>query len=365
MKILFDHQIFIDQEYGGISRYFSELLRGLKKSNKANKLSLLFSNNQHLQELTDIRPIPFFSGKIISGKGIFLRTMNRLFSILSLLSKNFDIFHPTNYDPYFLKYIGRKPYILTVYDLIQEKFAKDFPDYAGKILNNKKITIENATHIIAISESTKNDIIDIYKITEDKITTIHLASSLEKNIKIEAIDVPAKYLLYVGNRERHKNFIFFIKAIATVLKNNKISLICAGGGKFDEKTIELLNNLNIYDLVLQVPINESKLAFLYQNAICFVFPSLYEGFGLPILEAMSMGCPVIASNTSSLPEVGGNAALYFDPNDEKSIQNISNNIINNSNLRVEMKIAGLEQIKLFSWDKTVKETIDVYNKIKY
>jgi glycosyltransferase involved in cell wall biosynthesis len=291
----------------------------------------------------------------------FLR--NQKNSELMLKKQNFDIFHPTYYNPYFLKYIKTKPYVLTVYDMIHERFPDMFKGDTTAI--QKKKVIESATKIIAISDNTKTDIIHFYNVDPLKIEVIPLATSLQINIPDNPLNLPHKYILFVGNRGTYKNFTFFINSISSLLREEKdLFLICAGGGVFSEYEIRLLDALMIKRKVLYYPIvNDSTLSQLYRKAILFVFPSLYEGFGIPVLEAFSCGCPVAAGNCSSLPEVGGDAAKYFDPNNSASIQKVVQDIMHNDLVQDSLRARGYERLKCFSWEKTALHTKKVYDNL--
>ena len=377
MKILYDHQIFTRQNYGGISRYFCELidqfsqnpdlnvtiaLRASYNENLCNQPSLnpYWSNKSHLLSSSQI--IPYIQ------KNIHINLLKRLHinqseSVRLLKKQDFDIFHPTEYNPYFLKHLQKKPYVLTVYDMIHELFPEKVKKDNTAIQKTK--IIEGATKIIAISDNTKTDIIRFYDIEPQKIEVIHLATSLQKYTPDISLNLPQKYILFVGNRGFYKNFTFFLNSISSLLNDEKdLCLICAGGGVFSYNEIHLLNDLNIKNRVIHYPIvNDSTLSQLYRKAILFVFPSLYEGFGVPVLEAFSCGCPVAASNCSSIPEVGGEAMNYFDPNNSDSIQKGVEEIVHNHSLQDSMRIKGYQRLELFSWEKTALNTKKVYDNL--
>jgi len=365
MKVLFDHQIFTAQRYGGISRYFFELLRKFELAKDIDThVPLLMSNNHYFPSNHSFIFKFFFMKSEFKGKQRIISLINKLNTIWYLKNKKFDIFHPTYYDPYFLKYINNVPYVLTVYDMTHEKFDYMFTsnDTTSK---NKRILVEKACKIISISESTKRDIIEIYGIDESKIEVVYLGNSLaySQDVFIN-IDIPKKYILFVGSRRRYKNFDKFVSSISEVLINDKeLSLLCAGGGKFDSNEINSFSNLNITGQVFQYDLNDDNLAYFYKHAELFVFPSLYEGFGIPILEAFACGCPLVCSNTSSLPEIAGNAAQYFNPNDEISIRDAMLNVLNDKKLRDRLIQDGIERLNFFSWEKTAIQTEEIYKSI--
>ncbi|MEK7699067.1 MAG: glycosyltransferase family 1 protein [Planctomycetota bacterium] len=368
MKILYDHQIFIYQDFGGISRYFYELMNAFEKDKDIGfDLALAYSNNHYIEKARFVKSKPLFKTRKFKGKNRLLHYLNMRGERKLLLGKDFDIFHPTYFNPYFLDYLGDKPFVLTIYDMVYELFPQIYSprDKTGVY---KKLLAPKATKIIAISENTKRDIMKLFGIKEDKIEVIYLANSLCANAikkgKGVASELPQKYLLFVGNRRVYKNFDTFIESISPLLRDDKdLHLICAGGGKFTPSEIAGLEKLGVIHKVTQRPFDDNQLAQLYLNALAFVFPSLYEGFGIPILEAFACGCPVITSNISSLPEVAGNAAEYFDPADKMSILSAVKKVIYNHGLRSELKGKGYERLKGFSWEKTANNTKKLYQSI--
>lgn len=370
MKILYDHQIFTIQKYGGASQYFIELYSHLLTMDTIQpEISVIYTENSYYRELfhqRSILPDKTILGKYMNfGKYIIINKINEYNSIKRITKGDFDIFHPTYYDPYFLKYLKTKPYVLTVYDMIHELFPDMFK--GNRISAQKKNVIDCATKIIAISENTRTDIIRFYDIDPNKIEVIPLATSLHMQNPDSSLNLPQKYILFVGNRWSYKNFNFFINSISSLLYEEKdLFMICAGGDVFSDAELSLLDDLKIRKKVLHVTINtERTLSQLYKKATLFVFPSLYEGFGIPVLEAFSCGCPVAASNCSSLPEVGGDTVNYFDPYNSTSIKNVVEDIVHNKAVQDSLRIRGYQRLKLFSWDKTALKTKKVYDNLLY
>jgi glycosyltransferase involved in cell wall biosynthesis len=386
MKILYDYQTFQNQRFGGISRYFFELITRFQRSGEVEaSLPIKFSNNEYLRGIAledgPVRPIPNFMGKQnFHGKGKLERLRNiiapkhdraganRKLSLHSIAGGDFDIFHPTYYDDYYLETLNGKPFVLTVYDLIYEMFPSEFSTKGSKmVLSGKKKVIPRAARIIAISESTKKDLVKIYGIDQKRVKVIHLACSLpQANPKTEPLlrkRLPETYLLFVGTRTLYKNFTFFIESITEMLLNNPALKVVCTGESFDSEEKKFIARHGLNDSVIQVFAGESELGYLYENAVAFVFPSLYEGFGIPVLEAFSRRCPAILSNTSSLPEVGGDAAEYFDPSDAASIRNAVAKVISSEALRSELKEKGEKRIREFSWEKTLEKTKLLYEDV--
>lgn len=372
MKVLFDPQIFNDQFYGGISRYYSEIYNQIKNQNLTIlELPIFYSENIHLNEkkilnekLNSIEKFciknNFFKRKIIRR----LKRKNLKYTNLTLSKQDFDVLVPTYYNPYFLENIGNKPFVLTVYDMIHEIF----PHYFGendKISEWKKILFPKATKIIAVSQNTKKDILKFFpEINPDKIHVIYHGYS-EMEDKSTNIKLPEKYILYVGNRENYKNFIFFAKSIENLLKKEKdLNVFCAGGTPFYDEEINLFESMGLKERFIQYRFQDYELAQIYQKALCFVFPSMYEGFGIPVLEAMANSCPIILAKHSSFPEVAGDAGIYFDLNDSEDLATNIEKTINDKDFRNEIIEKGIENVKRFTWENAANECFKVYQLAK-
>ena len=363
MNVLYDHQTFSLQTYGGISRYHTELIANINLSvkNKAT-LSLLFSNNNHLEEARLLKR-NFFANSDFPKKRELMYKLNKIYSELILCRNNFDIFHATDYDVYFLDYLKDKPFVVTLHDMIHERFMGRYDELkdVSEVIKNKRLLAHRADAVIAVSESTKKDIVDLLNIDPAKIHVVHLASSFKPQLKISASAQTEPYLLYVGKRGAYKNFAYLLESITPLLKSNRLTLRCAGGGAFTPEEKVLIRQLNVEQHLDYRGVNNDKdLQSLYQAALAFIFPSLYEGFGIPVLEAFSCKCPCILSNSGSLPEVGGNAAVYFDPTDQESIYRAVQQVITDSDLRCDLVTKGDRRLQNFSWNRTVNKTLEVY-----
>ncbi|WP_306457326.1 glycosyltransferase family 4 protein [Leptospira kmetyi] len=387
MKVLYDHQIFSLQSFGGISRYFYKIMTGLEKNFRVDvKHSVLYSSNEYLKDRNlfplkkeysyqDWFPSIRFRGmhrifRLLQRSGLLPDPQREMVSLIKkeIANEDFDLFHPTYYSPYFLKDLSyrRKPYILTVYDLIHEKFPDYFPD-AQEIIESKRIVIEKADSIIAISHNTKVDLLKYYNISESKIQVIHLGTSfISGSSNVPKPDLLKKnYLLFTGNRSYYKNFSFFLRSIKSIFQEfPEIQLYCVGGGAFNKEEMQLIRELGLSERVVHFRFeNDEELAEYYRNALLFVFPSRYEGFGIPLLEAFSCECPVACSNTSSFPEVAGDAAFYFDPDRSDSIYTALRTAVMEPERRQEMVRNGKAQLAKFSWEKATKQTYELYQSI--
>jgi glycosyltransferase involved in cell wall biosynthesis len=367
--ILFDNQIFDNQEFGGISRYFTELITGI--NNDENYLALpksFYSKNSYLvnAELTELNW--FRNSKPFRGKARIEKSLRNILNerIIKRLKNNiFDVFHPTYYDPYFTNYISeRKPFVLTVHDMIHEQYYDHLYNRSHTETLNKAILLPKAAHIIAVSQFTKDSILSFYpEIDPNRISVIYHGSRLGLT-DIKFTQLPERYLLFVGLRKHYKNFQWLTNSLNDTLKENKLILLCAGGPPFDYEEQQTINNLGLREYVYHKKINtENELASIYKNAICLIFPSLIEGFGLPIIEAFGCRCPVLASNTGSLPEIAGDAALMFESKNDVDLKNKINQLINDESLRKALIQKGSSRSLEFTWDSSIKGHLKVYNSV--
>lgn len=361
MKILFDHQAFTIQEYGGISRYFYELTAQFQSlPEMAVYNSLLFSNNEYIRESKIIQSTSFFKSIKLQRKIETMNLLNEVRSKTIYRQDNFDVFHPTYYDPYYLNIKSKKPIVITFHDIIHEKYKTD----DRRTLTHKRQTLNRADSIIAVSSSSKNDLVEYYGIPIEKVSVIHLASSITSSSKVIGEMKDEDYLLFVGGRNDYKNFMFFVTSVAPLLlKKSDLYLYCVGGGKFTKEEHSLFKELKIQNRIKFFPGTDDNLRKYYSNALAFFFPSVYEGFGIPLLEAMNCGCPIGASETSSLPEVAGNAALYFNPINKDSILSVAETLVSQQPIRTNLIQNGFDRAKEFSWQQTARLTKEVYSKL--
>ncbi|MFT3795768.1 glycosyltransferase family 4 protein [Flavobacterium sp.] len=370
MKIILDPQTYNEQKFGGISRYYTEIYVALRgKKDVEIECPIVFSENLHLKEYGLFRN---FRNAIANSK-LFgrkkrkkiadnYRKQNVEKTKKVLRNQDFDLFVPTYYSPYFLESLGNKPFVLTVYDMIHEVLPQYF-GFDTTTVPNKKLLMEKATRIIAISESTKKDILRFYPhIDANKIDIVYLSQSIKFDPNV-SLDLPRNYILFVGNRTIYKNFTFFIRSVAPLLRENpELFVVCAGGNGFEPEEKTLLHELGISNQVKQQNFEDNELATYYSKAKCFVFPSEYEGFGIPVLEAMACGCPVVLANHSSFPEVAGEAGVYFELNNAADLKHKVAELLQNDNLRNDYVQKGLAQAQKFSWQKTAEECLKVYQK---
>lgn len=367
MKIAYDPQIFSAQVYGGVSRYFCEIASRIARQ-PGVQVSIIAP--MYINAYLDDVPRGLVSG-FRAPRAIYLRLLLRGLGMLigdgMLRATTPDIVHETYYFPFRLG-PRRTRRVLTIYDMIHEKFASDIP-HADKTARYKALAAERADHVICISESTRRDAIEILGLPPDKTSVIYLGVDLmiPDGVSAEKLALPTSqpYLLYVGNRGGYKNFLRLVEAYATSpLLKTGYRLICFGGGAFRQDERETMAKLGLYgDQVLQLAGDDQVLGRLYEQASAFVYPSLYEGFGIPPLEAMAHDCPVVCSNTSSIPEVVADAGEYFSPDDVESMRAAIERVVESGSRREALVANGRARLKHFSWDRCATETLDVYGRL--
>ena len=289
------------------------------------------------------------------------KTLIKHISYKAIKFDEYDIFHPTYFNPYFLKTVKKrqKPFVLTVHDMTFERYPQDVLIY-DRTIPHKRLLINEADHIIAVSENTKRDIVELIGTDPSKITVVHHGYRPIAEPSAQLFD---RYVLYVGERKGYKNFLPWLSAIRPLFNlDPNLKVVCTGT-PFSSAEIKLFKKWNIANRLVHISANDAQMASLYKHALCFVFPSHYEGFGIPILEAFANGCPVCLSNASSFPEVAGDAALFFNPNDAQSMQDTLKEVLVSSALREELARKGTMRSKEFSLERMVEQTCSVYRKL--
>jgi glycosyltransferase involved in cell wall biosynthesis len=354
VRVLYTYDIFTKQAYGGISRYIMELVRHAPASVDPRVFAGMHINSYavgHAVSGVRVRDVAHTGG-------IRDRVSRAAQSVYSCLSRP-DVIHKTYYGP---EEKGRKaPLILTVYDMIHERFPEQYRD-SGALSALKLSNCKSADRIIAISESTRQDLIEYFGIPAAKIEVVYLAAN---GLDAHALSAPLEqnlrpYILFVGARGGYKNFDSLLAAFATSRRlRADTNLVCFGGGAPSAAERQRLNDLGVSDCVRFTGGDDKQLSLLYRNARLLVYPSLYEGFGLPVLEAMQQECPVMCYRSSSLPEVAGTAAEYIDPDFSEQLEAL---VFDDSRLE-QLKAQGLLQSRKFSWDKCAEETAALYRSV--
>ncbi|HYW21519.1 MAG TPA: glycosyltransferase family 1 protein [Nodularia sp. (in: cyanobacteria)] len=362
MQIFYDGEIYIRQSLGGINRYFYNLISRLP-SEYEPIITSLKSYENNLPSHPNLTLHSYNRFGIKPGRLSFALEPY-YFGLLEKVS-NYQIFHPTYHYLLTREKLRKrkKPIVLTVYDLLQEVLP-ELIDPTGKETDFKKSAILAADVIICISESTKRDLLHYYPVSEEKVFVTHLATELNISLNSESPLPPSPYILYVGSRHGHKNFDRLLLAFSNLIKKDTNIKLCVVSHPFSDEENKRIFSLHLNEHIHLISwVDDSYLVKLYKNCLCFVYPSLYEGFGIPPLEAMICQAPVIASNTSSIPEVVGDAGLLFNPLSTDELTDRLLFLLDNSIVRQNLITRGLQQVKKFSWDKTVQQTVSIYNSL--
>lgn len=388
MNLFIDGLIFGRQRWGGISRMWEALLNRLPRHveniqlliparHKNPSLKRLLAsqneNNPPFAIKTDFFHWPVRWFEPVSIRGFILKSL--------YLSHNVDIFHSTYFSTVSTH---RAKKVATVYDMIPELFQRtDGSKWVEKEIAKKRETLLNADKVIAISHHTKNDLIRIYpEVPPEKIEVIHLGLFSDINSgkapagisappafeeTLHMLDLaehpgiqPGNYFLYVGNRRGYKNFDILIQWAASQSGGKEAVFLCVGGEDATREK-EALARRGLNQFIFTGYADDCLLTALYRNAAAFLCPSRYEGFGLPVLEAMENGCPVVCANTSSLPEVGGDAPFYFDPESVSSLDDALKSLSSGNREAVVNK--GIQNVRRFSWDSAAEKLAAVYRSL--
>ena len=364
LSIAFDHQIFDLQRYGGVSRYFVEIANELALD---PSLRVAIEAPLHINEyLRSVRPPVRSTALYVGGVSKvrrFAHAVNALLMPPLLRRRKPDIVHRTYYAAGQPTIKGARS-VITVYDLIHERMgagmAHDTPARA------KRAAIAEADHAICISESTRRDLIELFGVDPQKTSVVHLGFSLMPAQHSTAEALPEReFILYVGLRGNYKNFQGLLDAYAASARlRERFDIVCFGASPFSAEECEAIAFTGArVGAVVHRGGDDSVLQQCYQRAAMFVYPSLYEGFGIPPLEAMSFGCPVLCCPVASMPEVVGDAAAFFEPGNVDSLVAAIERISTDPAFRADLVRRGTARLAHFSWKQCAEQTLQVYQKV--
>ena len=361
IKVLFDTQAFRCQRYGGISRYFTELIRRLPLLDVVPILHMPFVDNEHAVSagLSRRMGLGRLSTLPLARRLIYLALAGN--DILRSATDDYHILHRTHYAR---PWPVRRPAVCTVVDMIPEILPHYFPD--GTPHWHKREVVASSDLIFSISESTTRDIVQVYGCSAERVVTAPLGIDWATFSQAPRVPHPFKapYLLFVGDRPRYKNFRRFSAAAAGVLAAHPdLSLALVGGRALGADEREVFSRTKVLHRVVQAKVPDAALPSIYREAEMFVFPSEYEGFGLPILESFACGCPVAASRASCFPEVGGDAIEYFDPKSADDIAQAMERVLGSPSRAAALRQLGSERVKSFSWERTAELTAAGYRRL--
>jgi glycosyltransferase involved in cell wall biosynthesis len=372
LQIVVDGSVFNLQPYGGISNAFNETLPRICELNADVDIYLVLRPqivSRNIPEHLRIKKIIIPPINTLRPRRIWRYftspSLNHFYKkqiITCFVSdRKRTIYHST----YFETMPGwHGPQVVSVYDLIHEKYPHLFRENIGPETTKKALAIRSANWLLCISETTRNDLLEYYGISENKTQVIHLSHNKIYSRRIEpritTIDFP--FILYIGNRGRYKGFEDFLDAYSRWKYNKDIHIIVTGPD-WNLEEIGRIRELNLENKITLMPnISDDIQCDLYNQALAFVYPSYYEGFGIPLLEAMACACPIVASKIPSTLEIAENIPFYFNSGKLDELNNALNQAISvekNSN-RVEQ---GLKRSQQFSWDITARKTLEFYRRI--
>ena len=362
MNIAFSGSIFFLQRYGGISRYFISLAKNLIQDKENIHIFSPLYKNKFLNEISKNYKTGFYLERYPTPD-ILKKFINKM-SYSNIINSDYEIVHETYYSENFIGLKNKKK-VITVYDLIHEKFPEL---YNNNIFDIKEKVIKSADKIISISEKTKHDLISFYNIKESKIEVVSLGCDhifCDKNkIDPDLIISKKPFILFVGSRMRYKNFDLLLKAFVSSPKiNNQFNIVCFGGEIFSKQEIKKFSNLGLDKKIISYRGSDKILYQLYLKARLFVFPSYYEGFGIPLLEAMILKCPILASNIEIFKEVSKGNVHFFNSNNIEDLKNSLNELLFNERDLNYFVNSAYELAKNFSWSNCSKKTLDVYKSL--
>ena len=355
-----DGQIFAVQEHGGISRMFAELadqfIQDPSLGVSLEPLSMVTRNHYvlsepRLAEHLRVRPAQWQHLTVAR----YLARPHR--------STNADVVHSTFYLTRALRDFPGRPHVVTVHDMIPELFPES-RRRADKITDKRRY-VDQAAHIICVSESTKADLLRIFGDVQAPISVIpHGVNPRFAPTGARIPGFPREYLLYVGKRDGYKDVATLINAMPHLVDEfPDLILVLVGGGPLTARERDHITRLGLSDRVVQRSVADIDMPAAYSGARAFVFPSRYEGFGLPVLEAMACGVPVILANSSSLPEVGGDAAVFFEPGSATGLADVVSSVRSNATEAEELSQRGRTRAASFTWAKAAAATAKVYREL--
>jgi glycosyltransferase involved in cell wall biosynthesis len=349
--VVFDADAFTRQPFGGVTRYFVQLNRALQRLGVDSRIIAPLHVNRYLAA------DPSQVGRFVANPSEHIRQAARWLSAGATVPLRPRVVHKTWYMRRTVT-LPETPVVITVHDLTHELYPESFVA-ADRTVAMRAFWIERASHIMAVSENTAADLIRIYGVSRERITVTPLASGLDATEAATAPgDWPARWVLYVGGRDGYKNFETAVDAFA-VANLAGVHLMAFGAPPSDAE-LSLVSRRGLTGRCVWVSGGDALLARAYRDAVALIYPSLYEGFGIPPLEAMTCGCPVIAADRASIPEVVGDAGILVDPGDVDAIAATLRSVEGDTELATSLRRRGLARAEGFTWERTARATISGY-----
>lgn len=351
--IIFGPEIWNLQQNGGVSRYCYELIRNLHNLGIEVRVLQTENNNDYTRK---IDPSIVYNIKRNRAKDVR--------DAISSIMQNFEqgIYHATYYATKNLKVAKKQELktVITVHDLIGEIFPTKTRWYQRRNHEQERSS-RICDALIAVSNNTKSDIEEFYGIRENKIRVVYLGVSEMESIRPVNDLAKSPFILHVGKRGGYKNFTTTLEAVGECHALRDLNIVAFGGGAITDEEMIAITEAKMESRVMHITGGDEILGHLYKSAVALVYPSIYEGFGIPPLEAMRFNCPVIASNTSSIPEVCGDSVMYFDCTSTTELQEAILQLINKTG-HYSTKKARSHSLS-YTWEKTAKETLGVYRNV--
>ncbi|MEO3693386.1 glycosyltransferase family 4 protein [Roseateles paludis] len=363
MQVLIDHQIFTIQRYGGVSRYFVELARALNaRSDVAARLLAPAYVNRYLSPQDALHPLSFaWDGP---NRGVRFRPfVLRPLAWLAVRTARPAVWHETSYEACIDRLPKGVARVTTLHDMIVERFPSHFANAEERRLR-KLAAMRRADLVICISHATERDLLSFYPEFAGKTHVVHHGVAQARVEGPKPSNLPDNYLLYVGTRQAYKNFDGLVRALGA---SNKLppdlQLVCFGGGALTPAERKLVEESGFpLRRVRQMQGDDQLLSQAYRHARLFVFPSRYEGFGMPLTEAMVQGTPIACAKASCFPEICEDAAAYFDPDDLNDIRGCLESLLENPDRLLALGRDSQQRAAVFTWQRCAEQTLMAYAK---
>ena len=364
MKLLYDYQAFAMQSRGGVSRVMYELIKyGLDQPGVECSVWGGIHQNFSMDDL--VRKYPR------QARGIKMPNCLSKARVLRGCNKYLFPFYARRYQPDICHYTffttavlpARTKVVVTVHDLITELFPQHYARNDKQARLRAK-ALKKADGVICVSEHTRSDLLRLYDLDESRVVVAYNGNSLDKVPDPVVPSLEKPYFLFVGARNGwRKNFDVILRALVITPELKDIDLVCFGSIRFSVEEIAHFKSIGLADRIHYFGGNDAVLAGFYCNALGMIYPSRYEGFGLPPVEAMSLGCPVISSSAPPMPEIIGSAAIFFDSESEEELSVALLQCVGDSGFRETLIAKGREQAKLFSWEKSCEKVYKLYDRL--
>lgn len=354
MNILYDYQSLL-HTVSGASRAFCEVARYLNDNGHKAHFSVLYTDNI-FYKATFGNTGPFLPGFSFRGKSRMHNYIEQHHSGKCIRKGDFDLLHATGESLYYTGNL-KKPLVITIHDMIPENYLNDSPR-----VRQRKTLLQIADRVVCVSENTKRELLECYPfVNPGKVDIVY--HGIDQYPGQTSDNLWGNYLLFVGVRDNYKNFRFSVEALIPLLNRYKDLKILCTGRDFSKDEMQFIHAHKIAAQIKSVGFVKNDILFsLYKHAKLFFYPSLYEGFGIPILEAFTNNCPACISDTSCFPEIGGDAVAYFDPKNKESIRTVITKVLEDATYANRLRERGKERGRLFTWERSAEKMLECYKK---